>query len=534
MLAATVAWLGPATQTTRQEPQGTAEIAGVVIAAGGPRARQPLPEAEVTLAAGGMSRTQVAGTDGAFAFTGLPAGRYVLRVARSGYLTSEFGAFRPGEQGTPVVVGDRQVVAQVVVPLSRPAVISGLIRTEGGEPASNVRVIARSAAPPRPTGRTQTYEAVADSSGTYRISGVPPGEYVISAALSLPGGRSAPVFFPGTTDPVHAGKVSVTAGDEHGSIDFMLARAGTARITGTVLGPDGSPVGPVLVSVETTLDVIQQVRSGRDGTFAITGLHAGSYRLTATQTGPPVQAARTQAQALADLAPAFWAQQSVEVPYSGQVDVTLSLRPTATWSGEIAFDDPRADSSGRLDATVVLTALDRPALPLMGQARDGTFRITGIAPGRYSLEVQAQADGTWLKSAEAGGRSLLAGPLVFESGSDSLARAKLILSRALSELTGRLLDQAGQPATLYWVAAFPADRTLWQPGSPRLVRTRPATNGEYLFEAIPAGEYLVAVFGDLHPMDWRDASFLASLSAQAVRVQTHAGARAIQDLRIAR
>jgi hypothetical protein len=66
------------------------------------------------------------------------------------------------------------------------------------------------------------------------------------------------------------------------------------------------------------------------------------------------------------------------------------------------------------------------------------------------------------------------------------------------------------------------------------VRTRPATNGQYLFEAIPAGEYLLAVFGDIHPRDWQDAWFLASLSGQAVRVQAPAGARATQDIRIAR
>ena len=66
------------------------------------------------------------------------------------------------------------------------------------------------------------------------------------------------------------------------------------------------------------------------------------------------------------------------------------------------------------------------------------------------------------------------------------------------------------------------------------MRTRPATNGEYLFDAIPVGDYLVAVFGDIHPNHWHDASFLASLSAQAVRVRVSAEAPAVQDLRITR
>jgi hypothetical protein len=349
-------------------------------------------------------------------------------------------------------------------------------------------------------------------------------------------GRSAPVFFPGTANPAHAGKVSVTAGEEHGGIDFILARTGTARVAGTVFGPDGSPVGPVSVTVETDLDVIQQVRSAPDGTFSMSGLHAGPYRLSATQTGLPDRTTRTTAEALAALAPRLWAQESVEVPHTGRVDITLSLRPTATWSGEIAFDDPRPDSSGRPDATVALMALDRRALPAMTQASDGgNFRITGIAPGRYRLDVQVKGDGTWwLKSAEAAGRSLLAGPLVVESGADSKPSARLVLSRARSALTGTLLDQAGQPAIEYWVAAFPADRRLWHPGSPRLVRTRPGTNGAYVFERMPAGEHLLAVFGDMGAADWQEPLFLQSLAASGVRVVTRGGERTVQDVRIAR
>ena len=66
------------------------------------------------------------------------------------------------------------------------------------------------------------------------------------------------------------------------------------------------------------------------------------------------------------------------------------------------------------------------------------------------------------------------------------------------------------------------------------VRTRPATNGEYLFDDMPAGDYLLAVLGDIHPRDWQEMSFLSSLAVQAVRVQARAGERARQDVRIAR
>lgn len=71
--------------------QGTAQVEGVVLDAQG----NPVPEASVTLTAPGKlsERTAVAGSDGSYAFTALPAGDYRLVVTAPGhgaYTSPEF------------------------------------------------------------------------------------------------------------------------------------------------------------------------------------------------------------------------------------------------------------------------------------------------------------------------------------------------------------------------------------------------------------------------------------------------------------
>ncbi len=71
--------LAPAVARAQQPPRGTARVTGTVRGDGG----QPVPSAQVTLQ--GTAFGAVAGDDGRFTISGVPAGTYTLRVARIGY-----------------------------------------------------------------------------------------------------------------------------------------------------------------------------------------------------------------------------------------------------------------------------------------------------------------------------------------------------------------------------------------------------------------------------------------------------------------
>src|SRR5262249_11168204 len=68
----------------------------------------------------------------------------------------------------------------------------------------------------------------------------------------------------------------------------------------------------------------------------------------------------------------------------------------------------------------------------------------------------------WLKSVVAGGRDLLDAPLEFHQNIDD---AVATLSERASELTGRVTDAKGDPASAAFVVVFSTDRATWFIGS---------------------------------------------------------------------
>ena len=83
---------------------GTASIAGTVV--NDEERAAPVRRAIVTVAGPGLvpSRSAITDDDGRFVIERLPAGRFTVSVSRASFITSIYGAKRPGKPGTPVVV----------------------------------------------------------------------------------------------------------------------------------------------------------------------------------------------------------------------------------------------------------------------------------------------------------------------------------------------------------------------------------------------------------------------------------------------
>lgn len=114
-----------------------------------------------------LAEARLATTDlqGRFVFADGAPGAYRLRAERDDYLRSEL---------TPIAnIGPDGSVADVTLTLTPPAVISGRVTDQYGDPASRIFV------------RASTSRVVAEvrtnDLGEYRLFGLPPGEYVISA-----------------------------------------------------------------------------------------------------------------------------------------------------------------------------------------------------------------------------------------------------------------------------------------------------------------------------------------------------------------
>ena len=137
--------------------------------------KTPVAEARVLLARtdGPLRDSLAARTNeqGRFSIANVPAGTYRVFAVDPEYLRRE--------HATVVVVTAGKPVANVAIAMTRSAVIAGRVTTEHGDPAPNIFVRAW-------TQMGQVAEAKTNDLGEYRLFGLEPGSYTISAERYLP------------------------------------------------------------------------------------------------------------------------------------------------------------------------------------------------------------------------------------------------------------------------------------------------------------------------------------------------------------
>jgi hypothetical protein len=166
---------------------GNALISGTVVT--DEQTPQPVRRAQITLVNTDTGNVKNGSTDaaGRFSLAGLPAGRYTLSVSKPGFLRIAYGAKRSDRPGTPITLADRQQMVGVAMKLARGAVIAVIVTDESGLPAfgAQVRVLqyrvvqGERTLAPVPT--SNLLGEITDDRGAYRIFGLPPGEYIVSA-----------------------------------------------------------------------------------------------------------------------------------------------------------------------------------------------------------------------------------------------------------------------------------------------------------------------------------------------------------------
>lgn len=205
---------GTSTQTSPEPPKGTGILMGQVVDAvdgkagiGGAlvmltvtssQAPVVLPTGEVMIPgapqpAGPNDPPRQVLTDqsGRFMFRNLAAGRYSIRVTASPYLPGTYGASRvTAPPQTIEFTRDDEKRDGIVVKMWKGATISGTVVDEAGEPVIgvSVRYIRRIVSGGR-TRLTALAGNMTDDRGTYRISGLTPGDYfvgIISSSTTIP------------------------------------------------------------------------------------------------------------------------------------------------------------------------------------------------------------------------------------------------------------------------------------------------------------------------------------------------------------
>jgi hypothetical protein len=174
-----------------------------------------------------------------------------------------------------------------------------------------------------------------------------------------------------------------------------------------------------------------------------------------------------------------------------------------------------------------------PTLNVSANA-DGSFKIDGLGPGKYRVSASGMGGSWFLKSGLAGDVDVLDSSLEVKLGQD-LPDMTLVFDDRPTEISGKLLEASGAPASGYAMIAFSTNKATWTiPGARRTKSARPATDGKYVISGLPAGEYFLAAVTDFDQTDLTDAAFLEEISAGALKITLGEGEKKTQDLRLAR
>jgi len=331
-------------------PPGTGEITGVIWTADA--APQPMRRAVVSISGTDITSiaTSIAGTDlksmrsvitddrGTFTFSRLSGGTFSITAKKPGYLPAAYGAMKPGRPGSPIALAAGQRVS-INVTMFKGAVIAGTLRDAAGLPLAGVgvSVIDARAIGALATGTPSPAPAPAmgatDDRGVYRIYGLMPGEYLISATPStdtggeigvrsssdldavlatltqrqqgvtttattaqpqppmprLPSVGYAPIYFPGTAWYTEAATIRVAPGEEREGLNFEVGHVRVSSITGVVSGDVAnlSAVelslifgGPRAFGLLSTQGITSTPPNAR-GEFTFGNMPPGQYRIVA-------------------------------------------------------------------------------------------------------------------------------------------------------------------------------------------------------------------------------------------------------------
>ncbi len=276
------------------------------------------------------------------------------------------------------------------------AVISGRVTIDGnGVPGIVVGVRSAVSAPGPSLSVMPT--ATTDENGTYRISKLPPGHYLV-----LP---VAPAFvLPGINYMGQRGKpVVIGKGEQVSGIDFTMERGGV--ITGKVTDTEGRPIIEERVHVvvagagDPSPTYLTDFRTDDRGIYRIFGLQAGSYRVAVgeAQAGIPGGPGRTRVKRTFH-PDTFEEANAVMVELrageeKAEIDITVSATlPSLSVAGRVVDGETGVPVPGvRFRLARVSGGRYWYTSPRGDPANEkGEFRIEGLTSGSYQISVDSQ------------------------------------------------------------------------------------------------------------------------------------------------
>ena len=520
-----------------EQPAGTAVIRGRIVTAD---TGTPVRRAQVRAALANNRGARLVTTDeqGNFEFRDLSGGRWNVTASKAGFVTMRFGQRRAFEAGRPIEVADAETMERVNFSLPRGAAINGRLLDEFGDPMARARVQALRYQLVRGTRRLTPIGVTAqtDDTGAFRLWGLMPGDYYVSALLrALPVDDPndavgyAPTYYPGTGNVTEAQPVPLDLGGE-ASISFALMPVRTARVSGRVLNSTGGPLsgGRVMLVAADSPGAPPAAfgaggRVGQDGTFTITNVAPGSYTLTAL-SGAGRNAGPDSERGSASIAVAGEDLTGITVITSHGAMVT------GTVGGRWGSATQPQVTGLRVTARPVPFERGLGTRPARVDA-DGTFTLTNLfGPTQISVNGLSRE---WLVEAIVVAGSDVTDTLFDFQPNELIEGVEIVLTDRITQVSGSVSDSDGAPASDYTVVVFPEDETKWAPPSRYVKSARPDQEGLIKILGLPPNDRYLAVAVDyLEEGGASDPEFLELIKNRATRFSLEDGASATVDLKL--
>lgn len=429
---------------------------------------------------------------GEFEFRPLAAGTFTLTASHP--LNSDI------KVQSSVEVQPGHSVAGVRLKLAAPAVISGRVIDEEGDPVLRANVEAVRVTRMQ-TGQRNPRIAgfTTDDTGSYRLFGLEPGRYRVVA--SVPGKPdSAYPFHPSTADSSGAQVVVAAAGQEVSGIDIRMQKAPLLRISGQVIpvkawaNPGNCPEErsrnfirgfvpgqamerPQCVYYDVALFFRGQGASGprvgwaevgAGNRFEIRNVFPGSYLLVAVLGNRPV------------------GRVPIEVTSKNLDNVSIPLVATVSLVGKMRRDgaDPHA-LFGNVSLTPTEPGMPEPSVSQV--STDGRFEIKDISPDRYHLSVGAG----WVKSVMLAGKETGVDLDLRSAADNDVLEITIAVTHGVAEVF--VVDEEGKLLTDSPFVALVPDTSMKLRQTFHLVRADRMGRATFF---VPPGSYRAFAFGD--------------------------------------
>ena len=592
MLAILILLLGvlhPAHQVREQNDSGA--ISGTVVDI---RTNLPIDGARVRLIAPelGIAISEATNASGQFAFSTLAPGRYFMVPERDGYFDTATGENGVNQGPRTFVVQATDSPLTVRLSMGRAGVIAGSVRDEERSAVEGALVQAMLRKYDN-QGRELwdgVQEATTDDQGDFRLFGLRPGRYVISATpaplvevdggsvLVDPGGGRvrapiasalsfgwltpdelrqgyAPIYYPNTPDWNQAATVDVGFGDER-FVEVLLSMQSAFSIRGTVVDPFNGQRRPTIMSLSPRTPGLPNLGSallGRDGEFEFFHVAPGVYDidmiLATNQPAPPPPPTEIDPRGN-PVAPALGSSPSPPpppppVPTSdpnrliGTVEVTVGREDVedvviVARNLEVSGTVRTADGDQLPNALrVVLVATTGVRMINPNGANldeNGAFTITHVPTGEFRVDVRGLPAGWYVDSAKMGIVDI-SNTLRLRVDGTASQPLELVLARSSNLLSILARGTASSSVPAAFVVAVPSDRRL----RTDLYRTGWTDEAGFASLAgIAPGDYWIFAWEYIEDNAWLNLDYMSAFESRAVRVPVGANQSQSVEVRLVR